>query len=59
MPNSTLSKVLFQHVTHGVDLSYVEDVGGPRKNMKNRQAGPLKCEEAPRKYLLDSKVMKE
>jgi hypothetical protein len=46
-------------VTHGIDLSYVVDVGGPRKNMKNRQVRPLKCEEAPMKYLLDPKVMKE
>lgn len=34
-------------VTHGVDLSYVVDAGSPRKNMKNRQIGPLKCEEDP------------
>ena len=46
-------------VTHGIDLSYVVDVGGTRKNMKNRQVRPLKYEEAPRKYLLDPKVMKK
>ena len=45
-------------VTHGVDLSYVVDAGSPRKNMKNRQVRPLKCEEYPRKYLLDPKVTK-
>ena len=36
---------------HGVDLSYVVDAGGPHKNMRKRQVGPLKCEEALRKYL--------
>lgn len=46
-------------VSHMVDLSYVMDGRGPRKNMKNRQVKPLKCEEALRKYLLDPKVMKE
>ena len=46
-------------VTHGVNISYVVDAGGPRKNMKNRQVKPLKCEEDPCKYLLDPKVMKE
>ena len=34
-------------VTHGVDLSYVVDVGSPRKNMKNRKVRPLRCEEDP------------
>lgn len=46
-------------VSHMVDLSYVADVGGPRKKMKKRQVKPLKCEEALGKYLLDPKVMKK
>ena len=45
-------------VSHMVDLSYVVDGGSPCKNMENRQVGPLMCEEAPRKYLLDPEVMK-
>ena len=45
-------------VTHGVDLSYVVDVGSPRKSMNRRQVEPLKCEEDPGKYLLDPKVTK-
>ena len=46
-------------VTHGIDLSYVVDVGGPCKKMKNGQVRPSKYEESPRKYLLDPIVMKE
>jgi hypothetical protein len=46
-------------VIDGIDLFYVVDVGGLHKNMKNRQVGPLKYEEVPRKFLLDPKIMKE
>ena len=42
-------------VSHMVDLSYVVDDGSPRKNMKNRQVGPLKCEEDPQKVLVGPK----
>ena len=38
-------------VTHMIDLSY--------EKLMRRQVRPLKCEEAPRKCLLDPKVMKE
>jgi len=38
-------------VSHMVTLSY-------EKSMR-RQVGPLKCEEATGKFLLDPKVMKE